>query len=229
MPPSSPVSPAPVRRRHTTGLIIVTVLCVLVTMIALPAYLGLDPAEAQIGLRESGLHYPALVLHVGTSVLALLTAPLQLWPALRRRGAHRVIGRIHLFAGVFPGAVSGMVLAVLSTAGPVAQTGFGLLSVLWFTTAAAGWRAIRQGRVADHREWMVRVFSLTMAGVMLRVLVPLATAVLPLMLGPGVDEEAAFALAYPAIAWLCWVPNLLVAELVLRRRPRPAAVAAAAR
>ena len=28
-----------------------------------------------------------------------------------------------------------------------------------------------------------------------------------------------FEVAYPAIAWLCWVPNLLVVEWLLRRQP----------
>lgn len=218
MPPSPPVSAAPARRPRTAALVGVTVLCALVALVSVAAYVGLDPADARVGLRDSGLHYPVLVLHVGTSVLALLTAPLQLWPALRRRGAHRVIGRIHLFAGVFPGAVSGLVLAVMSTYGPVAQTGFALLSVLWFAAAAAGWRAIRRGRVADHREWMVRVFSLTLAGVMLRLLLPLSLAVLAPLAGPEVDGEELFAVVYSAIAWLCWVPNLVVAELFLRRR-----------
>ena len=35
----------------------------------------------------------------------------------------------------------------------------------------------------------------------------------------GVDEEAAFDLAYPIAAFLSWVPNLLVAEYLLRKRP----------
>ena len=52
---------------------------------------------------------------------------------------------------------------------------------------------------------MVRNFSLAFAAVMLRLYIP--TSVLA-----GVD----FAVAYPVIAWLCWLPNLLVAECVYR-------------
>ncbi|CAL9468060.1 hypothetical protein SUDANB121_02789 [Nocardiopsis dassonvillei] len=222
-----PSPSAPVRRRRAIALTAVTALCAAVALVSVGAYTGLDPAEARVALRDPALHYPVLVLHVGTSVLALVTAPLQLWPALRRRGAHRVIGRIHLFAGVFPGAVSGMALAVMSTYGAVAQTGFALLSALWFATAAIGWRAAREGRYADHGKWMVRVFSLTMAGVTLRVLVPLSTALLTPLVGPGYGEEEIFTAVYPAIAWLAWVPNLLVAEWYLRRRPGIGAAAPA--
>ena len=48
-------------------------------------------------------------------------------------------------------------------------------------------------------------FALTFAAVMLRIYIPVA-------LVTGIGFEA----AYPAIAWLCWVPNLLVAQLLVR-------------
>ncbi|WP_246407607.1 DUF2306 domain-containing protein [Nocardiopsis aegyptia] len=138
---------------------------------------------------------------------------------MRRSGAHRVIGRVGLFAGVLPGAVSGLGLAVLSTAGLVAQAGFALLSVLWFAFAVAGYRAVRRGRHAEHREWMVRVFALTLAGVTLRVLIPLLTLLLLPLLEPvyGGDEELYFVEIYQALTWLCWVPNLIAAEWFLGR------------
>ena len=61
---------------------------------------------------------------------------------------------------------------------------------------------------------MVRGFALSFAAVTLRILLPGAMAA-------GVPFE----LAHPAIAWLCWVPNLLLAELAfVRARQAPAAV-----
>jgi hypothetical protein len=48
---------------------------------------------------------------------------------------------------------------------------------------------------------MVRNFSLTFAAVTLRLYIPASVFA-------GID----FAVAYPIIAWLCWLPNLLVAE-----------------
>ena len=53
---------------------------------------------------------------------------------------------------------------------------------------------------------MARSYALTAAAITLRLdLVVAAVAALP------------FAIAYPAIAWLCWVPNLAVVEAALRR------------
>ncbi|MDQ2690535.1 MAG: DUF2306 domain-containing protein, partial [Chloroflexota bacterium] len=61
-----------------------------------------------------------------------------------------------------------------------------------------------------HREWMIRNYALTLAGLMLRVWVPLSTST-------GID----FTTAYMFIGWLCWVPNLFIAEWIIRRT-RPA-------
>ena len=57
---------------------------------------------------------------------------------------------------------------------------------------------------------MTRNYALTFAGVMLRVWSPLSV-------GMGAD----FTTAYVIIAWACWIPNLLVAEWIIRRT-RPA-------
>ncbi|MFV2194855.1 DUF2306 domain-containing protein [Nocardiopsis sp. LOL_012] len=225
---TSTTAPPSRRRRVRTGLIAASSLCALTALFAATAYVGLDPAAARVPLREgAAIHYPLLLVHVVTSVLALATVPLQLWPALRRSGAHRVIGRIALFAGILPGAVSGFGVALLSGYGPVAQTGFAVLAVLWFTGAVAGYRAIRRGRRADHREWMVRVFALTFAAVTLRLWIPVLMVLLSPALGPVYGEESLFRGVYQTVAWLCWVPNLVIAEWYLRRSSAGRARAAA--
>jgi hypothetical protein len=73
-----------------------------------------------------------------------------------------------------------------------------------------GWRRAVQGRLDEHRRWMVRSFALTFAAVTLRLQLPLAAAA-------PIDSLD----AYRAIAWLCWVPNLLAVEAFLAwRAPR---------
>jgi hypothetical protein len=61
---------------------------------------------------------------------------------------------------------------------------------------------------------MVRNFAPAFVAVTLRLWLPGSMAA-------GVP----FGLAYPVIAWLCWVPNLIVAEWVLKRTPHPASLA----
>jgi hypothetical protein len=92
----------------------------------------------------------------------------------------------------------------------VAHVGFGLLASFWLLTTIRGFLFIRAGHDIDHRAWMIRSYSLTFAAVTLRIYLPLSLAIgLP------------FDVAYPAISWVCWVPNLIVAELMFVRRPVP--------
>ena len=82
-----------------------------------------------------------------------------------------------------------------------------------FTTATAV-RMIVARRVADHRRWMIRSFSLILAGVMLR----LESLIYDGLRSAGLVDFS-FETAYAGIAWLCWVPNLLVALWITRRLP----------
>lgn len=145
----------------------------------------------------------AIKIHVFSAVLALLLGPLQFSAGIRRKhtSIHRWSGRLYLGVGVLVGGLAGLYIAQYAHGGVVSQLGFSLLAVLWLYT---GWRAylsVRAGAIAQHRIWMVRNFALTLAAVTLRLYVPAS------MLA-GIE----FAVAYQAIAWLCWVPNLLVAE-----------------
>lgn len=76
----------------------------------------------------------------------------------------------------------------------------------WLSTLALAVRHAWRGEVAAHRRWMVRNFALTLAAVTLRFYIPGS-------LMAGIEFET----AYAYIAWLCWVPNLVVAEWMLRR------------
>jgi hypothetical protein len=159
-----------------------------------------------------------------TGGIALLVGPWQFIRRVRRiPRLHRYLGRIFLFAGVLPSSLAGIVVAWLTTAGPLASLGFALLDVAWFTTAAAGYRAARARRYRDHERWMIRAFGLTFAAVTLRLWLPTLILVqLPFLHSRyHGDFDALFDTAYAFVPWLCWIPNLIVVELYLRRRHRP--------
>jgi hypothetical protein len=60
--------------------------------------------------------------------------------------------------------------------------------------------------VESHRRWMIRNYSLTFAAVTLRLWIPI-------LMVAGND----FPSTYTTVAWLAWVPNLIVAELIASR------------
>jgi hypothetical protein len=116
------------------------------------------------------------------------------------------MGRLYLGVGVLCGGLAGLYLATHAFGGPVSRLGFASLALAWLYTGWRAYRAIRAREVATHRRWMVRNFALTFAAVTLRLWIP-----------ASVVAGLPFATAYAAIAWLCWVPNLLFAEVALLR------------
>lgn len=159
-------------------------------------------------MRASFLaHQAGIYSHVFASIAAMALGPFQFWSWLRRRHPrlHRVCGRVYLGVGVGIGGVAGLYVARFAFGGIVSQLGFSLLAACWLYTGARAFAAIRRGAVAEHRAWMVRNFALTLAAVTIRLYLPVGSVL-------GVPFE----ITYPAVTWLCWVPNLVVAEWLLR-------------
>jgi len=146
-------------------------------------------------------------VHVFASSVALIFGPFQFMDGLRARRIelHRWMGRLYLGVGVLAGGLAGLHMAFTAFGGLVSQLGFGGLAVAWLYTGFRAYAAIRAKDVATHRRWMVRNFALAFGAVTLRLWLPGSVAA-------GIPFE----LAYPAIAWLCWVPNLVVAEHLLK-------------
>lgn len=193
-----------------TALGLMTLMSMAIGLYAIGFQLGLagDPA-----LHQRFAQMPvAAAMHVIGGAVVLLTGALQFWPGLRTgyRDFHRWIGRLYL-TFVLIGGIGGLILAPFSGGGVVAHFGFGMLAVLWLFSGARAWQAILRGQVQVHREWMMRNFAMAFGAVTLRIYLGLFAAA-------GVPFEA----AYPATAWLAWVPNLLLVEwwLTLQRESR---------
>jgi uncharacterized membrane protein len=193
-------TPALPRLRTSPAVIALVVLSVPVALYAL-GFAWLAP-DSPFKARMMSLPQGALPHFVGGGI-ALLVGGLQFSAALRARqpALHRLLGRVYLLA-VLASGLGGLALATNAHGGVSARIGFGLLALLWLGTAMAAWRAILRHDIEAHRRWMVRSFALTFGAVMLRLQLPL----LQFGLGASFDD------AYRTVAWLAWVPNLLVAE-----------------
>jgi hypothetical protein len=153
-------------------------------------------------------HLFSLLAHVSGSAFALFVGPLQFLPKLRRTRPriHRTIGTSYIVA-VVVGGVAGGLMAPRTYGGDVAHLGFGLLAICWLgVTLTALWMILAK-RVAAHGRWMVRSFALTFAAVTLRLWLPALDKL-------GLPLE----IAYPIVAWLAWVPNVICAEIYLHWR-----------
>jgi len=151
---------------------------------------------------------PFLIVHVVAGIPALLIGPLQFVRRIRARtpALHRATGLAYV-AACAVAAPAGLMLALGTTAGPIAATGFAIPAILlplftWLGLAAALGR-----RFADHREWMIRSYAIVATAITLRLMLPASNLL-------GFD----FLPAYQVISWLAWTTNLILAEYHIRRR-----------
>ena len=159
------------------------------------------PQQRDIYLaRQTGI-----LLHITGGVLALGLGPFQFLPRLRlnRPQIHRWLGRFYL-VGILIGGFAGLFMAMFAFGGTVSTIGFGSLAIVWLATGFMAYKAVRERRFEDHRAWMIRNFALTFAAVTLRIEMPF------LIMGFGEVT------GYQIVAYLCWIPNLVVAEGIIR-------------
>jgi len=156
-------------------------------------------------------HALAIRLHAFCAAVALLLGPFQFAARWRTRhpSLHRTLGRIYLGVGVGVGGTSGLYLAMHAYGGVMARAGFAGLALAWLYTAVRAYASARARSFDAHRRWMIRNYALSFAAVTLRIYVP-----------AGFAAGVPFEVAYPAIAWLCWMPNLVIAQRVVGSSPR---------
>jgi uncharacterized membrane protein len=189
--------------------------------------LGLATAIALYGLRflvvgleafGTDLHASfsqrpwAIWAHLAFGPVALVTGAVNFRHAIRRTrpALHRRIGQAYVIAALGTG-VAGGYLALYAQGGLNTTLGFGGLAVATLTTVTMAWRYAVARDLKAHRRWMIRSYAMILAAVTLRIELPLVANYLN-----------GFLPAYNIIAWLSWVPNLIVAEWIARRTKHPA-------
>ena len=154
-----------------------------------------------------------LVAHIAGGLVALTTGVVQLWLGLTNRVAtlHRTLGRVYGSA-IVVGSVGGYYLALTIPAKEVVYAaGLFMLCTAWIVTTSMAVLAIRRRNLIQHREWMLRSYTVTFAFVVYRLFT---------------DVLSGLHLASPGdvgtiMAWACWaVPLLLIEPLIQIRKIR---------
>src|SRR3981081_882212 len=125
---------------------------------------------------------------------------------------HRWIGRVYITA-VWLGSAAAFVMSFFSSVAIDGFFGFGSLAVLWASTTYRGYRAARNRDFASHQAWMIRSFALTFAAPTLRIWLGTLISV-QLLFGHGVSGAQAFQNAYLVLPWFCWLPSIVVADII---------------
>ena len=159
-------------------------------------------------LLASSIYNLAFYTHIYFGGIALLSGWSQFskkW-RLKYLKTHKNLGKVYLISVALSG-LSGLYIAYYANGGLTAKLGFGILAILWLYTSLMAFIRIKNKEIIAHQRWMIRSYALCFAAVTLRLWLPL----LPAATGLGFDE------AYIIISWLCWVPNIIVAELIIRK------------
>ncbi|WKD86591.1 hypothetical protein KCTC32516_01967 [Polaribacter huanghezhanensis] len=150
----------------------------------------------------------AFFTHIYFGGISLLVGWSQFSKRIRgkRLKLHRFLGKIYVITVLFS-SITGFYVALFANGGIVSQLGFSSLAIGWFYTTLNAYTAIKKKNIIAHRKWMIRSYAFTLAAVTLRLWLP----TLPSILGISFSE------AYIIISWLCWVPNIIIAEIYIRK------------
>ncbi len=176
-------------------------------------YLVVDMSQGLLGSKTEALLSNSIwnfffYTHILLGGVTLLSGWSQFIKKLRnnRINLHRHLGKIYVVAVLLSG-IAGLYISFFATGGLVSQLGFGALAVLWLGTTFMAYISIRNKKIILHQQWMIRSYALAFAAVTLRLWLPSLTGFL----------NMEFVDAYRIIAWMCWVPNLIFAEFLVRQ------------
>ncbi|RTE04372.1 DUF2306 domain-containing protein [Paenibacillus whitsoniae] len=195
-----------------------TAVCIIlaVAAVAIFPYLSLNPDSSRTSLTPNfPLHYPLLVLHIATALLALLSGLVQLSAHYRAKypKRHRVLGRVYVIS-IFISGLLGLVLAFYAETYTKALA-FLALSLLWLWTTWQGYRYAVRGNLVQHRRWMVRSYAITLVAITARLVVPLCILFYLIFHGfhlPEGGRERMVAEILNVNIWLGLLINVIIVE-----------------
>jgi uncharacterized membrane protein len=151
----------------------------------------------------------AFFVHVYASMWALLAGFTQFSSHIQSfyPRVHRTLGYVYVTNILLITGPSSLIMSFYANGGPTSKIAFALLAVGWITSTAIALVKAKNGDFVAHRDWMIRSYALTLSALTLRAWKWSITNTAEL---PPMD-------VYRAVAWLGWVPNIIIAELIVRR------------
>ncbi|MCM3389217.1 DUF2306 domain-containing protein [Ureibacillus chungkukjangi] len=148
-------------------------------------------------------------IHILLAIISLITGPLGIIKALRdkSRSFHRCNGRLYVLS-ILLNFIPGVYVSFFATGGWTSVVGFLILNTLWLGTTLLGFYYIKRKKVILHSQWITRSFFLSFANMTIYVIVVIAHNLM----------NFAYENSYTIAVWLSWPLNLLVAELMIRKK-----------
>jgi hypothetical protein len=151
----------------------------------------------------------AFFIHVYASIWVLFAGFTQFSKRLlkTRPTLHRTMGYIYVVDVLLITGPAGLLMGFYANGGIPSRIAFVTLAVLWIFFTAMALLKARQKDFKSHRRYMIRSYALTLSAITLRAWKYGITNTMEL---PPMD-------VYRAVAWLGFVPNLIIAEWLIWR------------
>jgi len=118
-----------------------------------------SPAAAlDIGFAK---HMALTLVHILPGAIFLVLAPLQFVPAIRDKhlNVHRWLGRILLISGLVIGTSALVMSYTMNIGGANETAATTLFAIVFLFCLVKAYRHIRRKEVAQHREWVIRMYG----------------------------------------------------------------------
>lgn len=147
--------------------------------------------------------------HVYTSIFVLFSGFLAI---LRKdfgfRNFHKNMGKIYIFLILALAAPSGIYMGFFANGGFFSKISFVILGSFWWLTTYKAYQSAKQKRFKEHKQWMWRSFALTLSALTLRIW----KVIIVYLFHPNPMD------VYQIIAWLGWIPNILLIEYLITKK-----------
>lgn len=147
--------------------------------------------------------------HVYTSIFVLLSGFLAIFRKnFRVKDFHRNMGKIYIFLILIFAAPSGIYMGIFANGGLYSKISFILLGILWWLSTFRAYQRARKKKFTEHKQWMWRSFAFTLSAITLRIW----KVIIVYLFHPSPMD------AYQIIAWLGWIPNILLVEYLITKK-----------
>jgi uncharacterized membrane protein len=189
----------------------------MVTFLMLRTILQYQSFRTDVGflqLKQEYLHITtwkvAFYVHVFSSIFTLIAGFTQFSSYILKhhRRLHRIMGRLYVYDILFINFPAGLIMAYYANGFLPSKIAFVILDSLWFWFTLKALIAIKNKDIKAHKRYMMRSYALTFSAVTLRtwkMILSGAFTIDPVTL-------------YMIDAWMGFVPNLLLAEYLIRDR-----------
>ena len=176
-------------------------------------YIPYDTDVAFLRIKQDVIDVPfyklAFFTHVYTAVFVLPAGLTQFSGFIRKNfpRVHKYTGWVYAITVICLAGPAGFYMGLFANGGVTSQVSFCLLAVLWIYFTGVAIAKVIRGDIKSHREFLIRSFALTLSALTLRAWKYL----LVFLFQPRPMD------VYEIVAWLGWIPNLIIAEIIIRK------------